>query len=245
MNAKLFGLVATGMLTVALTLVAPGVVHANLIELTARPATGDTVYWGQLGTPNLSLATPQSFTSTGGTTGNVNLNGTGLLVEQCCIGITGIFDGDFAPGDIVIVTGQAGPLTINFNTPVQTVGTQIQDNNIGDHFTAEILAFNGSVLLGTFTESGFSGDVGDNSNIFLGVQDATADITSVTYLTFISSPEFSLRNVAINQITIGASAITASVPEPSTWTMMLLGFAGVGFTSYRATKKRSWMGRAG
>jgi len=100
MNAKLFGLIATGMLAVALTLVAPRVVHANLIELTARPATGDTVYWGQLGTPNLSLATPQSFTSTGGTTGNVNLNGTGNLVEQCCIGITGTFDGDFAPGDI-------------------------------------------------------------------------------------------------------------------------------------------------
>jgi PEP-CTERM motif len=28
-----------------------------------------------------------------------------------------------------------------------------------------------------------------------------------------------------------------SVPEPATWAMMLLGFAGLGFTGYRATKK--------
>src|SRR5271169_843109 len=123
MKAKILSAVTC--LLAAMTFVLPRIAHADLIELTARPATGDTVYWGQLGTPNLNFATPQSFTSTSGITGNASLNGTGFLVEQCCIGITGTFNGDFAPGDIVI-TGQ-GPLTINFNTPVQTVGTQIQD----------------------------------------------------------------------------------------------------------------------
>jgi hypothetical protein len=29
---------------------------------------------------------------------------------------------------------------------------------------------------------------------------------------------------------------TKSVPEPSTWALMLLGFAGVGFASYRSTR---------
>src|SRR5262249_41281080 len=154
--------------------------HASLIELIARPSTGDTVYWNTLGTPNLQFTTPQNFTSTGGTTGTVNVSVNGFLVEQCCIGITGTFDGDFAPGNIVVVS-YANPLTINFNTPIQTVGAQIQDNIIGDHFTAEILAYNGTTLLGSFTETGFSGDVADNSNIFLGVQDASADITSIVY----------------------------------------------------------------
>ena len=28
-----------------------------------------------------------------------------------------------------------------------------------------------------------------------------------------------------------------SVPEPSTWAMMLLGFAGLGFLSYRQSRK--------
>jgi hypothetical protein len=31
-------------------------------------------------------------------------------------------------------------------------------------------------------------------------------------------------------------ATTISVPEPSTWAMLLLGFAGLGFVSYRRTR---------
>jgi hypothetical protein len=31
----------------------------------------------------------------------------------------------------------------------------------------------------------------------------------------------------------------ATVPEPSTWAMMLLGFAGLGFVTYRRTKKNT------
>jgi hypothetical protein len=32
-------------------------------------------------------------------------------------------------------------------------------------------------------------------------------------------------------------AATAAVPEPSTWAMMILGFAGVGFMAYRRSRK--------
>jgi PEP-CTERM motif len=31
--------------------------------------------------------------------------------------------------------------------------------------------------------------------------------------------------------------LTFGVPEPSTWAMMLIGFAGLGFMAYRRTKK--------
>ncbi|MBT1512560.1 PEPxxWA-CTERM sorting domain-containing protein [Bradyrhizobium sp. SRL28] len=31
--------------------------------------------------------------------------------------------------------------------------------------------------------------------------------------------------------------VTAAVPEPSTWAMMILGFAGVGFMAYRRKSK--------
>jgi hypothetical protein len=31
----------------------------------------------------------------------------------------------------------------------------------------------------------------------------------------------------------------AAVPEPSTWAMMLLGFAGVGFMAYRRSRKNT------
>jgi PEP-CTERM motif len=33
------------------------------------------------------------------------------------------------------------------------------------------------------------------------------------------------------------SPVTPAVPEPSTWAMMLAGFAGLGFLGYRQTVK--------
>ena len=33
-------------------------------------------------------------------------------------------------------------------------------------------------------------------------------------------------------------AVGAAIPEPSTWAMMLLGFAGIGFVGYRKAKTR-------
>jgi hypothetical protein len=216
-------------LAVAFTILLPREVHASLVELTARPATASVVYWNQIGAFGF-FTSPQSFTSTGGITGNVNMNGTGDLVEQCCIGISGNFDGDFSPGDAVIVTYLA-PLTINFNTPVQSVGTQIQDDRIGDLFTAEIQAFHSGLLLGTFTENGFSGDVGDNSDIFLGVRDTTADITSVVYLTYTSTPQFQLQSVAINQLTVGTTAIPGALP------LFATGIGALGLLGARRKRK--------
>jgi len=37
----------------------------------------------------------------------------------------------------------------------------------------------------------------------------------------------------------GRVSFSSTVPEPSTWAMMLIGFAGVGFVAYRRTKKSS------
>jgi PEP-CTERM motif len=35
----------------------------------------------------------------------------------------------------------------------------------------------------------------------------------------------------------GDATFTATIPEPSTWAMMLLGFAGLGFAGYRRSRK--------
>ena len=37
----------------------------------------------------------------------------------------------------------------------------------------------------------------------------------------------------IQQALITDFTVTAAVPEPSTWAMMLLGFCGLGFAAYR------------
>jgi hypothetical protein len=126
-------------------------------------------------------------------------------------------------------------LTINFNTPVQSVGAQIQNNTIGTNFLAEILAFNGSQLLGAYLASGFSGDVGDNSDPFLGVQDTKADITSVTYLTFVNS---SSDRVAINQMTITPGVAPAPLrPLPAVLQLFVTGLGALGLLHWRRKRK--------
>jgi len=40
-----------------------------------------------------------------------------------------------------------------------------------------------------------------------------------------------------NDFAIGAVSLETAVPEPSTWAMMLLGFAGLGFAGYRASRR--------
>jgi hypothetical protein len=47
-------------------------------------------------------------------------------------------------------------------------------------------------------------------------------------------PSFFTADIVGNGNTgVVGSGITAAVPEPSTWAMMILGFAGVGFLAYR------------
>lgn len=230
MKSKLGWNTSAAVLVVGLTLVLPRAVLANTIEITSRPATGDIINWDQLGLSGQILPTPQSFTSTGGTIGNVS--GTDLrVVQQCCVGINGNFNGNFAPGDFVL--DSRGPLTINFNTPVQAIGAQIQTDSYGN-FLAEILAYNGNQLLAAFIASGLSGGLGNNSNIFLGVQDTTAGITSVTYLTFLSGSS-SPNPLAINQMTITPGV--AATPLPAALPFFASGLAAFGFIRWRQKRK--------
>jgi hypothetical protein len=59
----------------------------------------------------------------------------------------------------------------------------------------------------------------------------TASATPNTNLFFTDLPESGTGSVTVTPIIPGA------VPEPSTWAMMFLGFAGLGFLGYRQTAK--------
>jgi len=55
---------------------------------------------------------------------------------------------------------------------------------------------------------------------------------NIDHLLLAAHPNLELQtfdNFTIDNLSFGVSA----VPEPSTWAMMILGFAGVGFMTYR------------
>jgi hypothetical protein len=67
------------------------------------------------------------------------------------------------------------------------------------------------------------------------------------FLGFISTDPFNAITLTVptdaswvvSDFTTNAQALTSAIPEPSTWAMMLLGFAGVGFMAYRRKSKPS------
>jgi hypothetical protein len=104
----------------------------------------------------------------------------------------------------------------------------------GDHFSL-LVAFSapvGTTPSSTVFQDMITGDVtsvgngGVSINFTTGPQTFTFDGGSFT---------LSVNNVGLtagNSIAV-SGAIVASVPEPSTWAMMILGFLSVGFMAYR------------
>jgi hypothetical protein len=55
------------------------------------------------------------------------------------------------------------------------------------------------------------------------------------------SPAEELYNSVHQSFVDGSPSLTTPVPEPSTWAMMILGFAGFGFIAYRRKSKPAFM----
>jgi PEP-CTERM motif len=79
----------------------------------------------------------------------------------------------------------------------------------------------------TWTDVAASGGIGSFSNIDKLVITPTTTTDSPNVLTLID--DLQLNNAV------------SSVPEPSTWAMMILGFAGLGFVAYRRKAKPALM----
>jgi hypothetical protein len=55
------------------------------------------------------------------------------------------------------------------------------------------------------------------------------------------NPGVTVTNGIISQTGGFGTVVVAAVPEPSTWAMMILGFAGIGFVAYRRKSKPALM----
>jgi hypothetical protein len=68
-------------------------------------------------------------------------------------------------------------------------------------------------------------------------QSETFDFTASSTNTLISLMGASgFRYVGLDNVVLTGPAVTSAVPEPSTWAMMILGFAGIGTMTYRRRK---------
>jgi hypothetical protein len=113
-------------------------------------------------------------------------------------------------------------------TPVHTVYNTLTVS-VATGFTFTDLVFD-VLQPNDFTVSGSNGGFSTITNPDPGLNEYTAlaiNGTNLTSLTLHSDLGFT----QIKQFEI--SGLTAPVPEPSTWAMMILGFAGVGFMAYR------------
>jgi hypothetical protein len=92
--------------------------------------------------------------------------------------------------------------------------------------------------LASYTKSFVSVEPIDNTNTSSSPFPAFAEYDgTLDTLVQVDSSNFTFTGHITLYIDYAASELTASIPEPSTWAMLLLGFAGIGFMAYRRRSK--------
>lgn len=150
--------------------------------------------------------------------------------------------GNFAPGDALLWTASAGPLTFTFQFPIAGVGANIQLDSFST-FTALIQAFDlHGNLIDSFSEIGESNHNDDGSAIFIGLFDRQSRIKSVEFS--ITSCPGNCDDFAINQMDIltgGCFGPYCGPPVPEPASLLLVATAWFGLAGFlRKRIGRHW-----
>jgi hypothetical protein len=94
------------------------------------------------------------------------------------------------------------------------------------------ITFTGSQL---FSPNVPAGNQGLGGSRYYNFFDTGSKLTQITFTSSEIAMEFD--NLAFANAVPGVTSFTTSVPELSTWAMMILGFFGVGFMAYRRQNK--------
>jgi hypothetical protein len=146
--------------------------------------------------------------------------------------------------DVATLIGGASIVASAFLGPNDTVfGTSTLGNN--DYPDGPVEAFTysesstfdftyrGHLMLG-LTDGG-----GDFSVIINGVQILEESFIDDTVINLGSGFGPNIDLTIITSVGVGDFVLGGAVPEPSTWAMMLVGFAGLGFAGCRSTRRRA------
>ena len=193
----------------------------------AQPAQATITQWNGSGSNdqvNLSALGGNLATVNSGTT-TTSSNGVGVTITDAAspmqLRIQGTsWFGNFGSGEYVLYNQNLGTITFSFASPVSAAGAQIQGTTYGD-YTARITTNDGTF----FDLMGVSSDLAHDTNPFLGVISNSANITSVTFSLTAPNPSFAISNLFMID--------APGVPEPATWSMMLLGFGALGLSLRR------------
>jgi hypothetical protein len=122
-----------------------------------------------------------------------------------------------------------GIATFTFTTAIDAFGMYITGLQT-DYVAQETVTFSDGTSQTINVPTAINGGAA-----FVGFTDFGKSIVSVSY-------DATGDIVAFDDVRFASvTSVTASVPEPSTWAMMILGFAGVSFLAYRRKSKPALM----
>jgi len=163
---------------------------------------------------------------------------TQILVGQC-LEFSACWDGPDVPWSDILTLSQLESLGLG--TDQALVATQTSEFTVRlGVTTADFTVSGGPDVIETLGE--YSGNSHSDPGPYdpptvVGDFTIPADATGLTISgTFGNSIIDSTAGVNVC-LGSGSCAGTSTIPEASTWAMMLLGFAGLGFVSYRKTRK--------
>jgi PEP-CTERM motif-containing protein len=164
--------------------------------------------------------------------GGAAFSGSGVVMNNFGQGSLGLYATPFGDTTNYMAVLGGGSEEIAYSRPKTSFGLYW-----GSVDTYNSLTFyNGDALVATFTGA----DLGPSVNANGG----QTDYASNAYVVMTALPQFD-RVVAAsssnsfefdNVVAGGATQFSTAVPEPSTWGMLLLGFAGLGYAGFRRSK---------
>jgi hypothetical protein len=200
---------------------------AAVTKVVSRASLGanDFIDWSQLGEAVNFVRSGSSVTSSLGLTGSIfnpsystNPDYGFRRVDQGSGGWNGNFKGEDA---LLFSNYKSGPIVIDFNNPVFGAGAQIQSHfgigsPTGVGFTAYLKVYGAddTTLLATYSESGVSNNYADDTAVFLGALDTTAEIGKIEY--YISQTGSGDQSLAISFLSVKDTTNSLSLTKSGT-----------------------------